>query len=251
MRDVHMSYRRDDGTRVHAVRGVSLSIDKGRTLAVIGESGSGKSTLGKLLLGLLAPDSGSILFDGTAVRGSTAAELRALSSRRSVVFQEPYEALNPRLRVGTIVGEPLAINSPRMAASERQRRIEAALAEVDLDTAIARRFPHELSGGQQQRVGIARALIGAPELIVLDEPTSSLDLSVRAQVLVLLKQIQQRRGLAYMLITHDMSVVEQLADTVLVMRGGEVAEAGSVDAVLARPEHPYTRELLASRLFVA
>lgn len=246
--DLHRAFVRDDGTRVLAVRGVSFAIEQGKALAVIGESGSGKSTLGRIVLGLLRPDSGAIRIAGEDVSSLDAAGMKRLRSKVSVVFQEPYESLNPRLRVGAIVAEPLVIHDRAIGRAERSRRVADALREVDLDPAFVERYPHELSGGQQQRVGIARALIGTPELIVLDEPTSSLDLSVRAQILLLLSRIRRNRGLSFLLITHDVASVEYFADDVAVMQFGRFVEQGPTARTLGAPCHPYTRELLAARL---
>lgn len=246
--DVHKTFVRDDGVRVPAVIGVSLAIEQGKTLAVIGESGSGKSTLGRLVLGLLKPDRGTIRIAGRDLSGLDRQEMRRFRARCSVVFQEPYESLNPRLRIGTIVAEPVAIHSPSLDRAARRERVEKVLREVDLDPAFAERYPHELSGGQQQRVGIARALIVEPDLIVLDEPTSSLDLSVRAQIILLLARLQESRGLTFLLITHDVASVEVWAHEIAVMRLGLIVEAGPAAQVLNSPRHAYSRELLAARL---
>lgn len=248
--DLHRAFIREDGTRVPAVQGVSFRLEQGAALAVIGESGSGKSTLGRIVLGLLRPDRGTIRIAGQDVSALDAAGMKRLRAKVSVVFQEPYESLNPRLRVGAIVAEPLVIHDGGLGRAERAARVAEALREVDLDPSFATRYPHELSGGQQQRVGIARALIGAPDLIVLDEPTSSLDLSVRAQILLLLSRIRRNRGLAFLLITHDVASVEYFADEVAVMQAGRFVEQGPTAQTLGAPRHPYTRELLAARLSV-
>lgn len=246
--DVHLTFVRDDGVRVPAVRGVSLTIEEGRTLAVIGESGSGKSTLGRLVLGLLKPDHGAIRIAGRDLSTLDRREMQRFRAHFSVVFQEPYESLNPRLRIGTIVAEPLAIHWPNLNRAARRERIDKVLREVDLDPAFAERYPHELSGGQQQRVGIARALIVEPDLVVLDEPTSSLDLSVRAQIILLLARLQESRGLSFLLITHDVASVEVWAHDIAVMRLGVIVEAGPAAEVLDFPKHDYSRKLLAARL---
>ena len=186
------------GDPVHAVNGVSLEIDSGETVALIGESGSGKSTLARLALRLHEPDSGSVCFDGNDLRGLGRKQLRQLRSQMTIVFQEPAASLNPRQRVGSIIGEPLVIHERDLSAADRHARVAQALERVALPDAYAERYPHELSGGQQQRVGIARAIVTKPKFIVLDEPTSSLDLSVRAQILQLLADLRAELGLAYL-----------------------------------------------------
>lgn len=247
---VHRTFRRPDGTVVYAVHDVSLTVADGTTVAIIGESGSGKSTLGRLVLGLLTPDSGRVAFEGKTLSTLSAEEIRRQRARIGVVFQEPFEQLNPRLKVGAIVEEPLIIHAPNLKAEERRQRVSALLQEVDLDPQIAARYPQALSGGQQQRVGIARALIMQPSLVVLDEPTSSLDLSVRAQILNLFGRLKQARGLTYMFISHDITTVEYFSDHVVVLYLGRVVEQGPTAKVLRQPRHPYTQALLSARLSV-
>lgn len=248
LQNVHRSFVRPDGGRVWAVNGVTMTIDEGRTVAVIGESGSGKSTIARLVLGLLLPDSGAVGFDGTDLSQISKRELRALRKKMGVVFQEPYESLNPRMRVADLIGEPLVIHRPAMSSDERRRLIMHALDEVELDAQLADRYPQALSGGQQQRVGIARALVLQPRLVVLDEPTSSLDLSVRAQMLNLFANLKKRHGLTYLLISHDITTVEYFSDYVIVIYLGHVVEQGPAEAVLQNPQHPYTQALLSARL---
>ena len=250
LRNVFRSFRRPDGTSVWAVNDVSLTVEEGQTTALIGESGSGKSTLGRLLLGLLPPDSGTVAFEGVNIASLSRPEMRRLRARLGVVFQEPYESLNPRLTVGAIVEEPLVIHRPSMTGLERRERVEQMLREVDLDPQVASRYPQAMSGGQQQRVGIARALILEPSLVVLDEPTSSLDLSVRAQILELFGRLREKRGLTYLFISHDITTVEYFSDQVIVLYLGRIVERGPTPEVLARPRHPYTQALLSARLSV-
>ena len=250
LRNVFRSFRRPDGSSVWAVNDVSLTVEQGQTTALIGESGSGKSTLGRLVLGLLPPDSGTVSFEGVNIAGLPRPEMRRLRARLGVVFQEPYESLNPRLTVGAIVEEPLIIHRPAMTRAERRARVEQALREVDLDPQVADRYPQAMSGGQQQRVGIARALILEPSLVVLDEPTSSLDLSVRAQILELFGRLRAKHGLTYLFISHDITTVEYFSDQVIVLYLGRVVERGPTPEVLARPRHPYTQALLSARLSV-
>lgn len=230
---------------VRAVDGVSLALSPGKTLALVGESGCGKTTVGKALLQLIKPTGGSVLLEGREIAGLSRAEMRPLRRRLQMVFQDPFASLNPRMRVGEIIAEG-------MQALETTRRetlseaITAMLAEVGLDAAAAGRYPHEFSGGQRQRIAIARALAVQPEILVCDEPTSALDVSVQAQILNLLGDLQQRLGLAYLFITHNFAVVEHLAHEVAVMYLGRIVERGTVDEVLNRPQHPYTRALLSA-----
>ncbi|GGM18161.1 MULTISPECIES: ABC transporter ATP-binding protein [Micromonospora] len=235
-------------TRVYALDDVSLSVDAGETLAIIGESGSGKSTLGRLALRLIEPTHGSVHFQGTDVLALPPAELRRLRAKLQIIFQEPFESLNPRMRVADIVGEPLAIHQPNISAADRRARVSAVIEQVGLAPDMARRYPGELSGGQQQRVGIARAIVTRPALIVLDEPTSSLDLSVRAQILQLLADLQTELGMGYLFISHDIHTVRYVSDRIAVMYRGRVVETGPSERVFADPQHPYTRALLAAAL---
>jgi microcin C transport system ATP-binding protein len=229
-----------------AVQGADFTLPPGRTLGVIGESGSGKSTLALAALGLL-PSTGELAVRDQAWSGRLAAD-RPLRRAVQVVFQDPFSSLSPRLTVEEIVGEGLSIHAPELSKQERRTRVERALAEVGLGEVLfpglLQRYPHEFSGGQRQRLAIARALIVEPALIVLDEPTSALDVSIQKQVLQLLQRLQKERGLGYLLITHDVDVIRAMAHEVLVMKGGEVVEAGPVAALLDAPTHPYTRALV-------
>jgi oligopeptide/dipeptide ABC transporter ATP-binding protein len=247
MQDVFKTFDTPGG-RVHAVNGVSLSVEPGETLALIGESGSGKSTLGRLLLGLYKADSGSIKFDGRELTDLSEKELRSMRSQMTVVFQEPDESLNPRMTIGQNVAEPLRIHEPHLSAGERDRRVREALEACAIDPDLANRYPRQLSGGQQQRVGVARAIVTNPKFVVLDEPTSSLDLSVRSQIIKLLRELQDRLDLSYLFITHDIHTVHYVSDRIAVMYLGQIVEYGPTPEVFANPRHPYTMALLASTL---
>ena len=224
-----------------ALAGVDFELAAGETLAVIGESGSGKSSLAMLTLGLLAPSEGTLSIDGRSWPDLDGQERRALRRRIQVVFQDPASSLDPRMRVGEIVGEGLR----DLAREERERRVAAVLDEVGLGTGFAGRYPHQLSGGQRQRVAIARALVMDPEVLVADEPVSALDVTVQAQILELLERLRRERGFAMLFVTHDLGVVERLADRVMVMKEGRVVEAGTRDEVFDAPRDPYTRRLLS------
>lgn len=247
MLDVQHVFRRG-GKEVHACNGVSLSVDAGETVAVIGESGSGKTTLGRIALGLLTPTSGTIRFDGTDLKGLGRSDMRTLRSKLQVVFQEPYESLNPRMKIADIVAEPLIIHESGLSRKARQERVLETLERVGLTKEQAERYPRGLSGGQQQRVGIARAIVTEPRLIVLDEPTSSLDVSVRARVLDLLRELQRQQNLGYVFISHDLATVASISDRVAVMYLGQIVEQGPTSEVLSSPRHPYTRALLSAAL---
>ncbi len=229
-----------------AVRGIDLTIGNGETLALVGESGSGKTTAGRAIIRLVAAASGSVTFDGIDVLASSRDELRRLRERIQIVFQDPYSSLNPRIAIGAAIEEVLVVHRIGTNAAERRARVVALLADVGLGAEHARRYPHELSGGQRQRVGIARALAVGPELLILDEPVSALDVSVQAQIVNLLDDLQGEHGLAYLFIAHDLAVVHHIADRVAVMYLGEIVEEGRVDELFADPRHPYTRALLAS-----
>ena len=230
---------------VHAVNDVSLRIARGETLGLVGESGCGKTTLARAVLRLVEPDAGSVVFDGQNILELQPKPMRALRRRMQIVFQDPYGSLNPRMKVGAAIREGIEIH--RIAeGAEADRRVAALLDEVGLPASAARLYPHAFSGGQRQRIGIARALAVEPELIVCDEPVSSLDVSVQAQVLNLLADLQQRRGLSYLFISHDLAVVRHIAPRVAVMYLGRIVEEGPAGAIFENPQHPYTRALLSA-----
>ena len=230
---------------VRAVDGVSFELAAGETLALVGESGCGKSTTGQTILRLHQPTSGEVTFDGRKVFALGRRELQALRRRMQIIFQDPYGSLNPRMTIGDAVAEGLTIHqlAPKV---ELAARVAALLREVGLDPAMATRYPHEFSGGQRQRIGIARALAVEPAFIVCDEPVSSLDVSVQAQVINLLMDLQASRGLAYLFIAHDLAVVRQIAHRIAVMYLGQIVETGAAEAVLAGPRHPYTQALISA-----
>ena len=230
---------------VRAVEGVTFSLDAGKTLALVGESGSGKSTLGRLVLRLIEPTSGRIRFDGRDVTPLPERDLKLLRRNAQLIFQDPYAALNPRMTVGQILSEPLLLHNI-VPPALRAERVNELLRLVGLDQRVTRRYPHEFSGGQRQRIVIARALAVEPKLIVCDEPVSALDVSIRAQVLNLLRDLQRRLGLAYIFISHDLAVVKHIADGIAVMHLGRIVEIGPNDALFANPRHPYSRALLSA-----
>ncbi len=234
------------GRVVRAVDGASFTLEPGKTLAIVGESGSGKSTLARVAAMIEPPTSGRLVIDGVDVATADGTALRRLRSEVQVVFQDPYGSLNPRLTVGGILEEPLAINRRDMPKAARRAAALAMMAEVGLRPEHYGRYPHMFSGGQRQRIAIARALMLNPRIVVLDEPVSALDISVQAQVLNLLMDLQERHGLAYLFISHSLSVVRHIADRVMVMYLGRPVEEGTGDTVFADPRHPYTRALLAA-----
>ena len=231
--------------QVHALRGVSLDIHAGRSLGVVGESGSGKSTLARLVMALDTPSAGSVELLGRDLHRLPARALRAARRDFQMVFQDPYGSLNPRQTVQAIVTEPLQALANATKAELRERAAEV-LAQVGLRAGDAHKYPHEFSGGQRQRIAIARAVITRPRLIVADEPVSALDVSVQAQVLNLLQDLQERHGVSYLLISHDLAVVQQLCDEVLVLYQGQVVERGAPQALFTQPRHPYTQALVAA-----
>ncbi len=231
--------------QVHAVDGVSFSIERGKTLALVGESGCGKSTVARLLVSLYAPTAGEIRFDGQATREVLASpQAAALRRRMQMIFQDPYASLNPRWRVGDIVAEPLVEHRLVDGDAAQQERVGELLKSVGLAAADAVKFPHQFSGGQRQRISIARALATQPEFLVCDEPTSALDVSVQAQVLNIMKDLQRERGLTYLFISHNLAVVRHVSDDVGVMYLGRLVEVSPKKTLFGIPRHPYTRMLL-------
>jgi oligopeptide/dipeptide ABC transporter ATP-binding protein len=228
------------------VNGIDFEVRRGETLALVGESGSGKSTTGRSILRLVEPAEGRVEFDGIDVRGMSGEELRRFRRRAQFVFQDPYSALNPRLTVRSMLDEVLRVHGLGGDAGGRRARIDDLLDRVGLDPSVATRYPHEFSGGQRQRLGIARALAVEPELLVLDEPVSALDVSIQAQIVNLLARLQEEEGLAYLFIAHDLALVEHLSDRVAVMYLGRIVETGPTAGIFSRPLHPYTRALLAA-----
>jgi microcin C transport system ATP-binding protein len=235
---------------VKAVNGVSFTLREGETLGLVGESGSGKSTLGFALLRLQHCE-GRVVFDGQDLSRVSRRDLRRLRSSMQVVFQDPFGSLSPRMSVGDIVAEGLAVHEPKLTRAERNKRVAAELVEVGLPVDAMNRYPHEFSGGQRQRVAIARAMVLKPRFVVLDEPTSALDMSVQAQIVDLLRKLQDRHGLGYLFISHDLKVVRALAHRLIVLRHGEVVEEGEAAEIFANPQQAYTRDLMAAAFKLA
>jgi ABC-type glutathione transport system ATPase component len=252
-RGLKKSYARGGGreegasaARFAAVDGVDVDVSTGETLAIVGESGCGKTTLARMLLRLIEPDAGEIQFDGRNLLRLNAGELRTTRREMQMIFQDPFASLNPRMRVGEIVSEPLTIHEPQLGAENRMECALTILRRVGLESDALGRYPHEFSGGQRQRIGIARALILRPKLVVADEPVSALDVSVGAQVLLLLQELQREFGLTYVFISHSLPVVAQMATRIAVMRSGKLVESGDAEQVLCRPTQQYTKDLLAA-----
>ena len=231
---------------LHAVDDVNFTLERGKTLGIVGESGCGKSTTGRSILRLIEPTAGEVIFDGEDVCKKNKNELRLLRRDMQLIFQDPYASLNPRMSVFDIIAEPLIIHSLTKSKKEMEDRVMGLLRKVGLDDYHANRYPHEFSGGQRQRICIARALALNPEFVVCDEPVSALDVSIQAQIINLLKSLQEKRNLTYLFISHDLSVVEHISDTVGVMYLGNLVEYGETDDIFAHPLHPYTKALFSA-----
>jgi ABC-type oligopeptide transport system ATPase subunit len=231
---------------IKAVTNVSFDVPVGKTVGLVGESGSGKTTIGMAILKLLPATSGSILFRGTETANLSERIFRPLRRQMQMIFQDPFGSLNPRWNILSIVTEPLRVHLPALSASQREDKAASLLQRVGLKPEFLRRYPHEFSGGQRQRIGIARALAAEPALIICDEPVSALDVSVQAQIVNLLADLQDQLGITYLFIAHDLAVVEHISDEVVVLCRGEVVEAASAEMIYREPKHEYTRNLLAS-----
>ncbi len=231
---------------VKAVDGVSFTVEAGQTVGLVGESGSGKTTVGRALMKLIPATDGTVTFDGREIFPMNESQFRPLRREMQMIFQDPFGSLNPRMTCGEIVGEALEIHFPKMTARDRRDRVDELLKQVGLKADMAGRYPHEFSGGQRQRIGIARALAVEPRFIVCDEPVSALDVSVQAQIVNLLEDLQEELGVSYLFIAHDLAVVEHISDFVLVMHHGKVVEAAPAEEIYRNPQHEYTKTLLAA-----
>ena len=244
---VHLKkYFHTPGGTLHAVDDVSFSIPKGKTMGVVGESGCGKSTLGRTLLQLYEPSGGEILFHGKPVANLSKKEMKAVRPKMQMIFQDPYSSLNGRMTVQQLIAEPLIVNKVCKNKQEIQERVEQMMDTVGLAKRLIMSYPHELDGGRRQRIGVARALILKPEFVVCDEPVSALDVSIQAQILNLLMDLQDQMGLTYLFITHDLSVVKHISDEIMVMYLGKCVERAPSDEIFQNPIHPYTKALLAA-----
>jgi peptide/nickel transport system ATP-binding protein/oligopeptide transport system ATP-binding protein len=238
-------FRRHTGD-VKAVDDVSFTVEQGTTVGLVGESGSGKTTIGRAILKLIPPTSGQVIYEGKDILPLGEGEFRQYRSRMQMIFQDPFGSLNPRLSILQIIGEALEIHFPQMDRATRRERVADLLRKVGLKPEMMERYPHEFSGGQRQRIGIARALAVEPRFIVCDEPVSALDVSVQAQIVNLLQDLQEQLGLTYLFIAHDLAVVEHISDQVLVMYHGKIVESASAEAIYEDPQHDYTKKLLAA-----
>jgi oligopeptide transport system ATP-binding protein len=244
--DIKRGFFWGEKAKVHAVDGVSFDLKHGETLGLVGESGCGKSTTGRVILRLIEPTSGEVIFDGVPIFQADKAEMRRLRQRMQIIFQDPYSSLNPRMTVEQIVGEGIVIHKLCRTKAERRERVADLLQKVGLSPEQMNRYPHEFSGGQRQRVGIARALAVSPKLIIADEPISALDVSIQAQVINLLEDLQEQFDLTYLFIAHDLRVVEHISDRVAVMYLGQIVELSDSQELYATPLHPYTEALLSA-----
>ena len=248
--DLQRRFRQGGGllsraTTIHAVNGVSLQVRRGETFAIVGESGCGKSTLARLLLRLIDPSAGRVVYDGQDLTALGAARMRALRAELQFIFQDPFSSLNPRMSVASIIAEPLRLHT-RLSAAERRARVADLMARVGLRPDMADRYPHEFSGGQRQRISIARALASGPKLLIGDEPVSALDVSVQAQIVNLLEDLKRDFGLTLVIIAHDLAVIRHMSDRIAVMYLGEVVELAETETLFTAPRHPYTQALLAA-----
>jgi len=233
------------GNIIHAVDNVSFSIEKGKTLGLVGESGSGKTTTARAMMRLIEPDSGTVYINNTDLRDLGKEELRAFRKNIQLVFQDPYSSLNPRMRIGKIIAEPIKVHT-NLKKKEIQQKLIEIISLVGLEEAHLDRYPHEFSGGQRQRIGIARAIALNPDVIILDEPVSALDVSIQGQILNLLKDLQKKLEMSYLFVAHDLAVVEHMSDTICVMYLGRIVEENTRDNLYKNPLHPYTKSLLSS-----